>query len=279
MHNTCSVIIFYKGDEKKVFALSHVLSKFSHVIIFDNSQTLNTKIFRIFNNVEIINLYENIGTARAYNHAISNYIKFKYFWLWDQDTIITEKICNEFYKKSITLFKINNKLVATTFLDKKNFISPINKQNILIKASTTLIQIDRINNLKNNVFENDLFMDYVDWLFAQKIYTAGFEIIQIPIKEYKHEFGEKENTIFGDYSRSSEIRLYMQALNSMYIFKNIGLLNFLSILLFFRILFIPFKNLIFKNSFKRTSLFLKGLFDGFHGIKSDDFIHKISKTK
>jgi hypothetical protein len=71
----------------------------------------------------------------------------------------------------------------------------------------------------------------------------------------------------------------MQALNSIYIFKRIGLLNFLSILLFCRIFVIPFKNLIFKNSFKRTKLFFKGLFDGLYGLNSEDFMFKISKNK
>ena len=35
---------FFKGDEKNIFVLAQVLSKISHVIIFDNSQTINNKI-------------------------------------------------------------------------------------------------------------------------------------------------------------------------------------------------------------------------------------------
>lgn len=275
MHNTCSIIIAYKSDEAKLHLLAKTLSKVSYVLIFDNSQTLNILSFNTLYNVEIINLNENLGTLKAYNYALINNPQYKYFWLWDQDTSITLDICREFYFQSINLFETNRNLVVTTFQDKKNYISPFNKKNILIKASTSLLNMDRLKHFNINSFEENLFMDYGDWFLSQIIYDCGLEISQIKIPNYTHQFGEVENTILGPYSRSSENRIYMQALNSIYIFKKIGLFNFLSLLLLCRIIFLPFKNIIFKNSYRRSKIFITGLFNGMKGIKSNDFIRDI----
>lgn len=274
MHNTCSIIISYNSNEAKLLMLAKTLSKISFVLIFDNSHNLNYRIFKSLDSVEIIDLNENLGTLKAYNYALFYKQQYKYFWLWDQDTTITENTCIDFYNRSINLFETNRNIVVTTFYDKKNFISPFNKKNILIKASTSLFFRDRLMNLKENYFDENLFMDYGDWLLSQLIYENGLEIKQIRIDNYTHEFGEVENTIIGAYARSSENRIYMQALNSVYIFRKIGFFNFLSFLLLCRIILLPLKNLLFKNSCKRTKIFLLGLIDGIKGKKSNEFIHK-----
>lgn len=277
--NICSIICSYYPNIDSIKGLCIILSKFSNVVLVDNSRSIDKTFFSDIQNLIILTPEENIGTLKAYNLVIRKYPEFEYFWLWNQDTILSTDAIEEFLNKSFNLFKEEYNLIATTFYDKTNWINPF-KTNIftLIKESTTLINIVRLRRISVALFDENLFMDYGDWDLSYRIQKAGGKIIQINGISHEHSLGDSEKTIIGSLNRSSEIRLYMQGLNFAYLQRNRIFFSFINFLLMLRFFILPFKNLLFKNSFKRTKKYWAGVINGFKGEVSSEFISKLNKT-
>lgn len=272
--NICSVVCSYLPVLDKLNSLCKVLSGFSDVIIVDNARILDKSLYINYNNIKIFTPEYNLGTLKAYNTIIENNSSYDYFWLWDQDTALSAEASAMFLEKSFKELDSDDRLVVTTFFDKKNRINPFKHGQILIKGSTTFIDIRRLRKLSIGLFDQNLFMDYGDWDLSYRIQKAGGKILQIPGIIYEHSFGDTEKTIVGNLNRSSEIRLYIQGFNYSYLLKNRSIFSFINFLLTLRVIIIPFKNLLFKNSLKRTSLFFSGIIDGFMGNSSLDFIKR-----
>lgn len=275
----CSIICSYHPNIDRIKDLCIILSKFSTVVVVDNSQSIDKTFFSAIQNLIIITPEENLGTLRAYNLVIRQYPEFQYFWLWNQDTIITISAASEFISKSQNLFNKDYKLVATTFYDKKNWINPINKDEILIKESTTLFNILRLKSLFVDLFDENLFMDYGDWDLSIRIQKAGGKVSQIYGISHEHSFGDPEQTIIGSFNRSSETRLYLQGLNFAYLLRKRRLFPFINFLLLLRVFILPFKNLLFKNSYNRSKKFFLGIINGFRGETSSEYIAKLNLNK
>lgn len=267
----CSIICSFNPNQQILSALCQSLSKLSIIYIIDNSFNLN-KSLCLNRDIHIILPEDNLGTLRAYNFIISQYPEYKYFWLWNQDTIITEESANSFLQKSISIFNESDNIVATTIFDKKNRRHPYKNNVVLVKESTTLFNANRIRNICDGWFDENLFMDYGDWLFSQNIISKGGKIIEIDGVKYKHILGEPEKTLLGSLNRSSVSRLHMQGLNTIYILNKYGFFSYLSLLLLARIFFIPLKNILFKKSFLRTKAFYAGIYDGIKGELSINYI-------
>lgn len=267
----CSIICSFNPDYERLLALCKTLCEFSNVYIVDNSLNLN-KIFFDDYEVNIISPGENLGTLKAYNLIINKYPDYNYFWLWNQDTIISEESAKQFLEASQLQFLKYENVAATTIFDRKNRRHPFKSDVVLVKESTTLFKSNRIKKISNTWFDENLFMDYGDWCFSQTIIDGEGKIVEIKGIEYAHVLGEPESTVFGNLNRSSENRLYMQGLNSIYIYKKYGLLSFISLLLVARMFFIPLKNILFKKYFERTKAFYGGIIDGLNGKLSIEFI-------
>ena len=268
----CSIICSYYPNIENLKSLSLVLSKFSKVVIVDNASSLKQEDFDDITNIEIIYPKKNLGTVKANNLVINLFPEFEYFWFWNHDTTISVNVAETFIQKSQELFANDNKLIATTFFDKRNWKNPFFKNRILIKESTTLFNFNRMKGLGIDMFDEQLFLDYGDWDLSYRIQKAGGRIYQINGLTYDHSLGEPEKTILGNFYRSSELRLYMQGLNFIYLIKKNGVFSFISLLLFIRFLILPFKNLLFKNTIVRNKMFFKGIL---HGIKGETSLHYI----
>lgn len=270
----CTIICSFNPNYQKLRDLSSILSCFSEIFIVDNSQSINDDRFNDIKGLTIIKTEKNLGTLKAYNKVIERYSDFEYYWLWNQDTILSKKSAEKFLRISKQLFIKNNELVATTFFDKKNKINPFNKNQILVKESSSLFNKKQVYRYTNSWFDENLFMDYGDWDLSLRIESKGGEIAQISDIEYIHYFGEPENTVLGKMYRSSEKRLYMQGLNSAYLFRKRRKTSFLVLLLICRVFILPLKNLFFKNSFQRSKSYFKGIIDGLHGKTSSEYMNK-----
>jgi GT2 family glycosyltransferase len=270
----CSIICSYYPNIQILRNLSQTLSLYSDVYIVDNSQNLQEDSFSEFDSLTIIKTKENIGTLKAYNHVIETFPHYEYYWLWDQDTSISLESVEKFLNISKQQFLEDSELVATTFYDPTTFVHPFIRNQILIKGSTSLFCKDRVEKFVGSWFDEHLFMDYGDWDFSSRIQKSGGKVAQIEGIEYKHIFGEPEKTLFGEKYRSSMNRLYMQGLNSAYFFKKWKKSSFIASLLAGRAVILPFKNLLFKNSHRRTCVFYKGIFNGLKGEVSSDFMKK-----
>jgi GT2 family glycosyltransferase len=256
--------------------LCKVLSRFSTVMVVDNALNLDPNSFSDCSKVEIVIPPQNLGTLKAYNFVIDQHPEFDYFWFWNQDTSITDEVAKTFVDQSEVLFESNPKMIATTFFDARNWKNPLFKNRFLIKESTTLLNVVRMKKLGIGLFDENLFMDYGDWDLSHRIIKAGGKIVQIKGLSYIHFLGEPEKTILGKYYRSSESRLYMQGLNFIYLIRNRGFFTFIGMLLSFRFIILPFKNLLFDHSSRRNKMYFKGISDGIKGITSSNYISSLT---
>jgi GT2 family glycosyltransferase len=273
----CSIICSYYPNRQILRNLCQTLSLYSDVYIVDNSQHLQEDTFSENDSLTIVKTEINLGTSKAYNHVIENFPQYEYYWLWDQDTSISSESAEKFLEISKQQFFEESKLVATTFYDPTTIAHPLKKGVILIKGSSSLFRKDRVEKFVGSWFDEHLFMDYGDWDFSYRIQQNGGKVTQIKGIEYQHIFGEPEKTILGEKFRSSMNRLYMQGLNSAYFFKKWKNSSFIATLLLGRAIFLPFKNLLFKNSFRRIVLFFKGIYHGLKGFDSSAYMKKRSE--
>jgi GT2 family glycosyltransferase len=163
---------------------------------------------------------------------------------------------------SKTIFNSDSKCIATTFFDKKNYVHPLYKRMILTKASTTLFNKKKAERFLKLRFDEDLFMDYGDFDFAYKIYKSGARIHQIHVANYTHEFGEKVKTRLGNFSKSSNFRMYMQGANTIKIIKKHRFFSFPALLLIIRVLVFPFKEILLFNTVSSSIFLYRGILDG-----------------
>ncbi|WP_163407806.1 glycosyltransferase family protein [Flavobacterium ajazii] len=275
--NICSIICCYYPDDKIIKNQLEILTRISDVFIFDNSSSLILEDFINYDSVVIKKSISNLGTLKAYNEIISANSNYEYYWLWDQDTVITYEIAKEFIEASFKCFKESNNIVATTFLDKKNKINPLNKDKILIKASTTFLMKSKVESYVPLVFDENLFMDYGDWDFAYRLTAIGGYIQQIETPKYNHSFGDTNLTWLGKFNISSQIRIYMQGLNTIYLIRKNGLFNFLSIILIMRFFYFPVKCIFLGIARVNVYKFFLGIFDGLRGVES--FMFMTNKMK
>lgn len=276
LNKTCSIICSYNPEVNNLKELCLVLLNYGTVIIVDNTRNLNKSDIFDTDNIIIIKPKVNLGTLKAYNLVINQHPEFHFFWLWNQDSMISISDAGKFLNKSFHLFENDEKMIATTIYDPKNLGNPLMRKEILIRESTTLFNIKRFNSFSLDFFDEKLFMDYGDWDLSYRIQKAGGNINQILGISCEHSYGDPEKTIFGDFYRSSEIRLYMQGLNSIYLVRKHGFLSFISFLLFIRFFILPFKNFIFKNSYSRSKMYFKGILNGIKGETSSVFIAKLN---
>jgi len=274
--NILSIIcVYFPSDEKSLFDLAKALRKFSDVTIVINGGKLNFDADDL--GLIVIDNGINYGTLAAYNYVVSNYPNYSHYWLWNQDTQIGEDALSVFLETAKQLFN-DEKVAGVTVYDLKNFFNPLRRDCILVKESTTLLDRHRVSKLVDYWFDEQLFMDHGDWDLSYRIFRGGGRIKQIRGININHALGDPEKTFFGYWYRPSLARLHMQGINLPILIKKYKGFNFIIFLLLIRTVFIlPFKNLIFDQSWIRNKTYWSGLHKGVKGFSSKNYIESINR--
>ena len=162
----------------------------------------------------------------------------------------------------------------TTISDPKNSFKFTNKNFVLPKASSSLINTKRTRNYMNLRFDQSLFLDYADWEFAYRIMNSGGLIKQVDNIKLLHELGSSYKTIFGNYLNAPKpFRITFQIVNTFYLFHKYKY-SLLTFILLIRLILLPFKILIFKDNLIRLKYYLYGIKLGFQGLNSYELMKK-----
>lgn len=273
-----SIICAYFPNNERILNLASSLLTVGDVVIVNNGGTIEFDLGSHGNHISIINPNRNLGTLASYNLIINDFRDYGYYWLWNQDTEISKEAAFDFVRNAKNVFIKDESVVCVTIFDKKNFVSPVDNSLILARESTTMICKNRLQRMLPDCFDENLFMDYGDWDFSYRLYRAGGRVIQIDGIRIDHQLGEPEKTIFGAMNRSSPMRLRMQGINTAYLIRKHGILNFPSALLVARFFFLPIKNFLFKHSIKRSIQFLSGLMSGIKGELSSSYAASLNRN-
>lgn len=232
-----AVIISFNPDLDVLRANVDSLKKqVSQIVIVDNGSRNINEINQLVKNDNINFIYEgkNVGIAQATNDAFSYFQKENYKWIitMDQDSVLPDQAINKYLKythrvtgliasiqKPIKEMTINGRRVTLSKEGTVEYPSKIDKSRKII-ASGSLISVEAWKLVGG--FDEELFIDAVDFDFNMKLLEAGFSVEQINI-EMKHKLGSPvSKIIFGRtiYSfNHSAFRKYYIARNSLIMAK------------------------------------------------------------
>ncbi len=237
-----SIITYNPKKELLGKAVSAVINQVDKLVIVDNcsdngfnfsdisdhiSEEQNSKTVFISND-------RNTGIAEALNIAVGVCNKDCCEWLLtlDQDSVVPADLIDS-YLKYMDLDNIGQ--LCCGFVDNNQTdlevekMSPLTipvfgeKKDDCYKVYACITSGSLLNVpacLKAGGFNNDLFIDYVDYDISLKLYNKGFSNYYIPSVKMHHEFGNAHIKRFlwlryTDY-RFSPSRVYYKARNAVY---------------------------------------------------------------
>lgn len=250
-----TVIPIYHPDKiEQLSAFINLLGKYSDVLCIFNDGNIISLGQRFSECPEI-----NKGTSGAYNLAIKKYLNpYEYIWLWDQDSLADDELLNNFITKVMS-FSHFDRCGIFSFFDTLNEVRSSDRICCILghaKSSGTIIKKTTISQV--GLFDETLFIDYVDYEYIRRSFAKGFYTIQISdLKLNSHIQGGEYKTIFGSIYAPSPSRLYYQKKGTLYIFKLEYIPLQQKLKLIFRLFaWIPF-SLIFNDRLTRIKMMLE----------------------
>lgn len=269
--DVCAIITTFTPDSEFIERVRRISKQVSWVVIVNDSGMQSSRFdIAKLGNVDMIFNEVNSGIAYALNHGIKVAAErgFKYFFTFDDDTVVDENYVID----TINFVNQHSELnIGVVALAREPQVAS-SSEDVNYRLKRTLITSGSFFNLdtfkKINGFNQDLFIDLVDYDFTTKIRKQGLKLIQLKKQGMRHSVGElKIRKLFGISFRvynHSPFRLYYQVRNSFYFLKEFLFFDpALSLLLFSHIFRIFFKAVIFEKSKKQRLYFITiGLFDG-----------------
>lgn len=279
-YKTCAVVICYNGTHLIQKTIESIYNQVDYVLIVDNGSGSHTiailrQILSKYKKLKVIYNGDNYGIANALNVGVKFAIKNKYDWVvtLDQDSIAEADMIGKLFQH-YEMFKTNKKDVfslSPNFIDvrlgdnEKRVTHEGAVYKDVVITSGHLIKTTVFN--KIGYYNEDLFIDSVDFDFCLRLKEYGYKTIKCLDATLFHELGNVKTIHFGGMklkmSTHSELRKYYIVRNHRYIIKKY-LYRFPVFCIkkeAFMVVFI-FKSLLFEEPrMKNIKYMIKGLND------------------
>jgi rhamnosyltransferase len=238
MYKVASIVVSYNGSDRILKTVKALLDQVDYIIIVDNNSDPTTKLMLCEMEgeykVKVIYNSLNTGVACALNQGISHARARGFEWVltMDQDSIADGNMVRELFE-GVKIFSGNEKVVS--FSPEIVYGSPVstsvcnNNSQLKAKYEEKLVVITSGNLFKASVFESigvfneELFIDSVDFDFCLRLKQSGFHIIRCSKAILYHSLGEKkEFRFFGlkiYYITHATNRKYYIVRNHIYLLK------------------------------------------------------------
>ncbi|HHI92134.1 MAG TPA: glycosyltransferase [Gammaproteobacteria bacterium] len=274
----CAVMTTFSPDNSMLPRVMRVLEQVGHVIIVDDTGTYSHEFSHDLEkySVTYVKNVVNSGIAKSLNVGVASAVDLGYQWVLtlDDDSLISET----YVAKLIDFCNKNEKLIgmigviALTRGENRNSELELghhycDKRAVITSGS--LFHVDVFNSVGG--FNEDLFIDLVDFDYCTKLRKKGYKIIQLPTIGMQHKVGDSVvKNIFGfsvTIYNHAPFRLYYQVRNPFLFFKiNFMFDPYLSCYFLLDIFRIPLKTLFFEcQKIKRLGFIFRGLKDGLVG--------------
>ncbi|RDF88859.1 glycosyltransferase family 2 protein [Leuconostoc mesenteroides subsp. mesenteroides] len=177
--------------------INAIKEQVSSVLVVDNGSINFVQIEKLVikTEVHLLPLNQNMGIAIALNEGLAYFKNLNFMWAitLDQDSIAPNNLIEAL--TSTDEFKYPNiGIIAADFIDasqdeiknSKTGISEYSKRVITSGSLTNVAVWDKVGR-----FDNQLFIDYVDHDFNQRVMEMGFKIFQVNDVYFRHSLGEK----------------------------------------------------------------------------------------
>ena len=205
----CAGIVSYNPDLDRLRANLHATApQVRQVFIYENGSANAAAVHALcedeFDNVQVIADIENRGIAFALNQllAAAHDGGYEHILLLDQDSVPTEGMCDELERHMTGTVA----MVSPFILDRNRMtmaeykamtMPPLEKLDHAAKhgaiTSGTLNDVEAA--LEVGGFDDDLFIDYVDFDFNERLLLNGYTIIKDNKACLIHEKGKSEQTL------------------------------------------------------------------------------------
>ncbi|MEK1965256.1 glycosyltransferase family 2 protein [Latilactobacillus sakei] len=223
-------IVTFNPDKKRVCeVIDAILIQVSEVVIVDNGSDVDINWLKEIytNQIYIIKNIKNVGIARALNQIMEYFNNKSFEWVMtlDQDSILTENAINHLLK-----FSSNNVAIICPRIIHDDEIAVDEKENEKIERTITSGSLTNVVKWDNiGGFDEDLFIDMVDFDFCERIKLNGYEIIRVNSVRINHQYGDAAIKNFfgkkiGVYNYSPFRRYYITRNNIIFYkkYSNIG---------------------------------------------------------
>lgn len=232
------IVTFFPNIEKLINMIELLVSEKVHVVVVNNTPLNDLKLeIRCNNkNFNIINNNRNLGIAKAQNIAIKFLLEKSIYatFFFDQDSQLDNQLLTNLKKGLSPMINI----VAPVILDKntsreipslrvnkiglsyKKFCiknTEIQKTELVI-SSGLLIKMDMFE--KIGFFDEEMFIDYVDFEWCFRSLYFGEKIYVVPNAILKHKIGKGVITFFFLKTNShNPMRTYYKIRNPLILLK------------------------------------------------------------
>lgn len=213
-NNTYAVIVTYHPDSQigeRILLISYQVKK---IIVIDNGSTkeeikLLQNLSQEINNFCLILNGENLGISKSLNNGASIAINDNVDWMLtlDQDSCVTEDMLkkmsltyDEYYEKEkigiiaptycplpIDNNSVTNANLLTTNIEELKVLGKSYENKKLVLTSGSLVNTKVFYIV--GFYDEDLFVDYVDFEFCIRLHTFRYDIIQSNIAFLYHQVG------------------------------------------------------------------------------------------
>lgn len=211
-----AIVVLYNPDNQVYKTIAGYKGLVSRVILVDNSSKNNQGLFKDLSYVKYIPLLDNFGIAYALNKGIKESYE-KYILTMDQDSSISEELFTEYLKflnqeKDSTIGAITCQYNTDRDPQKP---TPGWEKITLSMQSGTLFK--RSTFQKIGYFNENLFLDVVDYEYFLRMNNAGLQLIRINSAVLDHQPATTRMLKMGPiklkYGVASPVRYYYQARN------------------------------------------------------------------
>jgi len=222
-----AVVVLYNPDNKVLENIKTYSNKFSHIYLVDNSSKNNKNFFLDLKcNFDYIPLYKNYGIAKALNTGFTMSIKdgFNYTVSMDQDSSLGTDIVKVYSEFLMENDMENVAALTPQYATPRNNVSNItgSEKVLLSMQSGTMFVIDKYKKLGS--FNEQLFLDCVDWEYFLRISENGYQTIQCNGAILDHNPASTMTLKIGDivllnYGIASPVRYYYQVRNLTWLIR------------------------------------------------------------
>lgn len=203
MHAMAGVVTFNPDLESLQHNLKCLKKVVQSIVVIDNDSNKKDMVCLLCEKLEIqyIQNDRNMGISKALNQMM-NYAKVNgYDWVLslDQDTVVPENILFDYRKlfKKLESAKIGMFCPAVIEKNtKKNVVRGKGEYSYVKRCITSATMTNVEAWIEVGGYDEQLFIDYVDYDFCAKIRKRDYYIIQSNSTFIEHELGESELRYF-----------------------------------------------------------------------------------
>lgn len=266
----CAVVVWYNPKNEMLQNIKSYEKFVNKIYIIDNSNISNEKLIKLLKNkkIEYVKNLKNIGIAKALNKICDKAINDGYGWIltMDQDSFFEKNQIEDYIEYIKNKENINEVAIISPrykYFSDENIIKYNEKYEEVSKVITSgnLLNLDVYREAGR--FNEDFFIDQVDFEFCKKIKKIKKKIIQINTVFLNHKLGdlEKRNFFIWDIlvTNHSHIRRYYMSRNILYMTSYYPELK----IKYYIFLILDFIKIIIyeKNKKIKIKYFFKGILD------------------